>query len=34
MKGGLQVIEPLNRALRSEFTAVSQYWLHDRLQED
>jgi len=34
MKGDPKVIEYLNRALRSELTAVSQYWLHFRLQED
>lgn len=34
MKGDAKVIEYLNRALRSELTAVSQYWLHFRLQED
>src|SRR6056297_3964377 len=34
MKGDEKVIEYLNRALRSELTAVSQYWLHYRLQED
>lgn len=34
MKGNAKVIEYLNRALRSELTAVSQYWLHYRLQED
>ncbi len=34
MKGEPTVIEFLNRALRSELTAVSQYWLHYRLQED
>ena len=34
MKGDSQVIEYLNRALRSELTAVSRYWLHYRLQED
>ena len=34
MKGDPQVIEYLNRALRSELTAVNQYWLHYRLQED
>lgn len=34
MKGDPQVIDYLNRALRSELTAVSQYWLHYRLQED
>jgi bacterioferritin len=34
MKGDAKVIEYLNSALRSELTAVSQYWLHFRLQED
>ena len=34
MKGDEKVIEYLNKALRSELTAVSQYWLHYRLQED
>ena len=34
MKGDAKVIEYLNRALRSELTAVSQYWLHYRLQDD
>lgn len=34
MKGDQKVIEFLNQALRSELTAVSQYWLHYRLQED
>lgn len=34
MKGEPKVIEYLNAALRSELTAVSQYWLHYRLQED
>lgn len=34
MKGDPKVIEYLNAALRSELTAVSQYWLHYRLQED
>ena len=34
MKGDPQVIDYLNKALRSELTAVSQYWLHYRLQED
>ena len=34
MKGEETVIEYLNKALRSELTAVSQYWLHFRLQED
>ncbi|MCL4167957.1 UNVERIFIED_CONTAM: hypothetical protein GTU68_062487 [Idotea baltica] len=34
MNGDKKVIEYLNGALRSELTAVSQYWLHYRLQED
>ncbi|TQS71729.1 bacterioferritin [Rhodobacteraceae bacterium] len=34
MKGDPKVIEYLNAALRSELTAVNQYWLHYRLQED
>ena len=34
MKGDAKVIEYLNQGLRSELTAVSQYWLHYRLQED
>ncbi|WP_353471963.1 bacterioferritin [Salipiger sp. H15] len=34
MKGDTKVIEYLNKALRSELTAVSQYWLHYRLQDD
>ena len=34
MKGDAKVIDYLNRALRSELTAVSQYWLHYRLQAD
>ncbi|WP_104019811.1 bacterioferritin [Roseovarius nitratireducens] len=34
MKGDQKVIDYLNKALRSELTAVSQYWLHYRLQED
>ncbi len=34
MQGDPKVIEYLNRAIRSELTAVSQYWLHYRLQED
>lgn len=34
MKGDPKVIEYLNKALRSELTAISQYWLHYRLQED
>ncbi|QGX97253.1 bacterioferritin [Roseovarius faecimaris] len=34
MDGDKKVIEYLNAALRSELTAVSQYWLHYRLQDD
>lgn len=34
MKGDPKVIEYLNKALRHELTAVSQYWLHYRLQDD
>ncbi|MCX5516668.1 bacterioferritin [Kaistia algarum] len=34
MKGDPKVIEYLNRALRLELTAVSQYWLHFRLLDD
>ncbi|MGD9866010.1 MAG: bacterioferritin [Pseudodonghicola sp.] len=34
MKGDPKVIDYLNKSLRHELTAVSQYWLHFRLQED
>ncbi|WP_101067401.1 bacterioferritin [Roseovarius salinarum] len=34
MKGDDKVIEYLNKALRSELTAINQYWLHYRLQDD
>ena len=34
MKGNETVIEYLNKGLRSELTAVNQYWLHYRLLED
>ncbi|SDR18441.1 bacterioferritin [Pseudovibrio sp. Tun.PSC04-5.I4] len=34
MKGEPKVLEYLNKALRHELTAVSQYWLHFRLLED
>lgn len=34
MKGDPKVIDVLNDALRHELTAVSQYWLHYRLQDD
>lgn len=30
MKGDAKVIEYLNRGLRHELTAVSQFWLHYR----
>jgi bacterioferritin len=31
MQGDLKVIEYLNKGLRSELTAINQYWLHFRL---
>lgn len=34
MKGDKKVIEYLNKGLRSELTAVSQYWLHYRMLDD
>jgi bacterioferritin len=34
MKGDAKVIEYLNKGLRSELTAVNQYWLHYRILED
>ena len=34
MKGDTKVIAYLNRGLRSELTAVSQYWLHFRMLND
>lgn len=34
MKGDPGVIDYLNRGLRSELTAINQYWLHYRLQKD
>lgn len=34
MQGDSKVIDYLNKALRHELTAVSQYWLHYRLQDD
>lgn len=34
MKGDPKVIDYLNKGLRSELTAVSQYWLHYRLLDD
>ncbi|MBV9077868.1 MAG: bacterioferritin [Methylobacteriaceae bacterium] len=34
MKGDPKVIDYLNRGLRSELTAVNQYWLHYRILDD
>ncbi len=34
MQGDARVIEYLNRGLRSELTAVSQFWLHYRLLDN
>ncbi len=34
MKGDERVIEYLNRSLRSELTAINQYWLHYRILEN
>ncbi|MBX6426832.1 MAG: bacterioferritin [Variibacter sp.] len=34
MRGDPKVIEYLNRGLRSELTAVNQYWLHYRLLDN
>lgn len=34
MKGDTKVLEYLNRGLRSELTAVSQYWLHFRMLDN
>jgi bacterioferritin len=34
MKGEAKVLEYLNRGLRSELTAVNQYWLHYRILDD
>ena len=34
MKGDTKVIEYLNKGLRSELTAVNQYWLHYRLLDN
>jgi bacterioferritin len=34
MKGDPKVIDYLNKGLRSELTAVSQYWLHFRILND
>ena len=34
MKGDPKVIEYFNRGLRSELTAINQYWLHYRILDD
>jgi len=34
MKGDAKVIEYLNRGLRSELTAINQYWLHYRILDN
>ena len=34
MKGDDKVIEYLNRGLRSELTAINQYWLHYRILDN
>ena len=34
MKGDDKVIEYLNKGLRSELTAINQYWLHYRILDD
>jgi bacterioferritin len=34
MKGDAKVIEYLNKGLRSELTAINQYWLHYRILND
>jgi len=34
MRGDLNVIEYLNKGLRSELTAMNQYWLHYRLLDN
>lgn len=34
MKGDAKVIDTLNRALRSELTAINQYMLHSHILED
>jgi bacterioferritin len=34
MKGDAKVVEYLNKGLRSELTAVNQYWIHYRMLEN
>ena len=34
MKGEAKVVEYLNRGLRSELTAINQYWLHYRILDN
>lgn len=34
MRGDERVIEDLNRSLRSELTAINQYWLHYRILDN
>jgi len=34
MRGDTRVIEYLNKALRSELTAINQYWLHYRILDN